>query len=73
MKSGNSTGGGSGRGRRPDGMLPVEVKYQARVRRQDTMTIRNSFGEGLLLSKQQLDLDGPVRIVPLALFLYMME
>jgi len=55
-------------GPRPN-QLPVEVKYQNRVTLQDTLTIRNALGRGLVLSRRELVLDGPVPIVPAAVFL----
>jgi hypothetical protein len=45
------------------------VKYQNRVGPQDTLTIRNTFGRGTVLSRRDLRLDGPVPIVPAAVFL----
>jgi predicted AAA+ superfamily ATPase len=55
-------------GQRPR-QLPVEVKYQQRVGRQDTLSIRNTLGRGIVLSRRNLDLDGSVAIVPAAVFL----
>lgn len=49
--------------------VPVEVKFQRRIRPQELLTLRNSFGYGLVLSRDGLDLSGPIKIVPAALFL----
>ena len=54
-------------------VIPIEVKYQESVRRQDTLTIRNTFGRGIILSKSTLDLAGEVKIVPLPLFLWLLK
>jgi predicted AAA+ superfamily ATPase len=55
-------------GIRPN-QVAVEVKYQSRVTARDTLTIRNAFGRGLVLSRHDLDLSGPVRVLPTAVFL----
>lgn len=55
-------------GPRPN-QVPVEVKYQHRVGPRDTLSIRNALGRGLVLSRHDVLLDGPVRIVPAAVFL----
>lgn len=52
--------------------LPIEVKYQHRITGRDTLVIRQSFGSGILLSRGTLDLAGPVKIVPVALFLWLL-
>ena len=52
--------------------IPVEVKFQRRIRPQALMTLRNSFGYGLVLSRDCLDLSGPIKIIPAALFLGML-
>jgi predicted AAA+ superfamily ATPase len=49
--------------------LAVEVKYQNRVTLQDTLTIRNALGRGIILSRRDLLLEGPVPIIPAAAFL----
>ena len=53
--------------------LPVEVKYQQSITGRDTLVIRQSFGSGILLSRNTLDLSGPVKIVPVSLFLWLLE
>ncbi len=53
--------------------LPVEVKYQTTVGSRDTMVIRQSFGSGIVLSRQTLELGGPVRVIPAGLFLWLLE
>ena len=59
---------------RVDGdIIPIEVKYQADVRRRDAMTITQSFGKGMVLSKSTLDLTGRVKILPLPLFLWLLK
>jgi predicted AAA+ superfamily ATPase len=52
---------------------PVEVKYQAQIHRADGQTMRQTFRQGLLLSRNQLYLDDPVRVVPAAVFLWMLD
>lgn len=49
--------------------MPVEVKYAGRVTGGDRLTIRNTFGRGLVASKETLDLDDAVRVVPAAVLL----
>lgn len=49
------------------------MKYQHRVGPQDTLTIRNALGRGVVLSRSDLDLEGPVPIVPTALFLALLR
>jgi len=53
--------------------LPLEVKYQQSVSGRDTLVMRQSFGRGILLSRNTLDMKGPVVIVPAALFLWLQE
>jgi len=53
--------------------LAVEVKYQSRVTVQDTLTIRNALGHGVVLSRRDLVLDGPVPIIPAAVFLALLS
>ena len=53
--------------------VPVEVKYQNRVGAQDTLTIRNALGRGIVLSRHDLNLSGPVRIIPAAVFLALLR
>ncbi len=59
-------------GPRPN-QVAVEVKYQNRVGAQDTLTIRNALGRGLVLSRHDLHLDGPVPILPAAVFLALLQ
>ena len=49
------------------------MKYQHRITGRDTLVIRQSFGRGLLLSRNTLDFSGPVKIAPAALFLWLQE
>lgn len=49
------------------------MKYRHSITRRDTLVIRQSFGSGILLSRTTLDLTGPVKIVPAALFLWLQE
>ncbi|MCC7105145.1 MAG: ATP-binding protein, partial [Chloroflexi bacterium] len=53
--------------------IAVEVKYQTRVSARDTLSIRNALGRGLVLSQRDLALDGPVRILPAAVFLALLR
>jgi len=53
--------------------IPVEVKYQQTITGSDKLVIRNSFGKGLLLSRESLDLDDPVRVIPVPLFLWLLK
>jgi hypothetical protein len=59
--------------RRAPANLPVEVKYRHSITGRDTLVIRQSFGSSILLSRTTLDLTGPVKIVPAALFLWLQE
>ncbi len=53
--------------------FPVEVKYQQSISGRDTLVMRQSFGRGILLSRNTLDMKGPVVIVPVTLFLWLQE
>lgn len=53
--------------------LPVEVKYQTKVGRQDTLGIRNAFGRGLLVSRNDLRWDADVPTIPAAVLLALLE
>jgi predicted AAA+ superfamily ATPase len=53
--------------------IPVEVKYQQTITGRDKLVIRNSFGEGLVLSGETLDLDDQVRVIPAPLFLWLLK
>ncbi len=48
--------------------VPVEVKYQNRVGAQHTLTIRNALRRGIVLSRHDVDVGGPVIIAPVAAF-----
>lgn len=49
--------------------IPVEVKYRDRVTGKDKEAIARSFGRGIILSRRTLDPEGPVAVIPAALFL----
>lgn len=49
--------------------VPVESKYARRVTGQDRLTIRNVFQRGLIASRETLDLDDPVRVIPAPIIL----
>jgi predicted AAA+ superfamily ATPase len=53
--------------------VPVEVKYQQTISGTDRLVIRNSFGRGIVLSSRDLDLDDPVRVIPVPLFLWLLR
>jgi len=53
--------------------IPVEVKYQQTITGRDKLVVRNSFGEGLILSSETLDLDDQVRVIPTPLFLWLLK
>lgn len=53
--------------------VPVEVKYQQTISGTDKLAIRNSFGRGIVLSSRDLDLDDPVRVIPVPLFLWLLR
>jgi predicted AAA+ superfamily ATPase len=59
-------------GFRPE-KIPIEVKYQQTITGRDKLPIRNSFGKGLLLSRESLDLDDPIRVIPAPLFLWLLK
>lgn len=48
----------------PAARVAVESKYAARVTGDDRRTIRNAFRRGLIASRETLDLDDDVRVVP---------
>lgn len=48
---------------------PFEVKYQESVDRRDTQVMHQSFGHGVLVTKQTLSLEGPILMIPAALLL----
>ena len=56
-----------------EALLPVEVKFQAAVSGYDREALRRAFGRGLLLSRHTLDLAGPVRTVPVPVFLWLLR
>lgn len=49
--------------------IPIELKYQNVINRSDIMTIKKTFGKGIILSKKTLDLSGDVKIIPVYIFL----
>jgi len=51
--------------------IPIEVKYQNVINRSDVMTIKKTFGKGIILSKKTLDLSGEVKVIPVHIFLSM--
>ena len=53
-------------------IIPVEVKYKERISPQELLTIKNSFGRGLVLSKKDMDLSASIKIIPLSIFLWML-
>jgi predicted AAA+ superfamily ATPase len=53
----------------PGSVVAVESKYSAQVGGQERLTIRNAFGRGLIASRQTLDLDDPVRVIPVSVVL----
>ena len=55
-------------GHRPH-RVPVESKYAIRISGDDRRTIRNTFQRGLIASKDLLDLDNPVRAIPVSVLL----
>lgn len=55
-----------------DRIVPVEVKYQTSISGYDREAVRRAFGNGILLTRAELDLSGPVRTLPAALFLWML-
>lgn len=53
--------------------VPIEVRYQATISGHDRRAIQQAFRRGILLSRSQLDLSGPVPVLPAALFLWMLK
>ncbi|MBI4320098.1 MAG: hypothetical protein HY675_16525 [Chloroflexi bacterium] len=53
----------------PGSSVPVESKYSERVSSQARLTIRNRFQRGLVASRETLDLDDPVRVIPAPIIL----
>jgi hypothetical protein len=54
-------------------IIPVEVKYRNNIRPQELLTIKNSFGKGIVLSKEIFNLQGSVKIIPLSIFLWLVK
>ncbi len=54
-------------------ILPVEVKYRSSISGYDREAVRRAFGSGLLLTRSETYLSGPVRAVPAALFLWLLN
>lgn len=50
----------------------VEVKYQGKISGKYREAMAKSFGRGVILSRDILDLSRPVRIVPAALYLWLL-
>lgn len=53
----------------PPHMVPVESKYAGRITGQDRLKIRGVFQRGLIASRDVLDLDNPVRVIPVPVIL----
>jgi hypothetical protein len=52
---------------------PGGSRYQHSITGRDTLVIRQSFGRGILLSRNTRGFSGPVKIAPAALFLWLQE
>jgi predicted AAA+ superfamily ATPase len=53
----------------PSRWVPVESKYAGRITGQDRLKIRNGFQRGLIASRNTLDLEDPVRAIPVPVLL----
>jgi predicted AAA+ superfamily ATPase len=53
--------------------VPIEVRYQATISGYDRRAIQQAFRRGILLSRSQLDLGGPVPVLPASVFLWMLK
>jgi len=51
--------------------IPIELKYQNTIQRSDLSSILKHFGSGVIVSRNTLNVQGPVKIIPLPLFMAM--
>ncbi|MDO8674288.1 MAG: ATP-binding protein [Dehalococcoidia bacterium] len=56
----------------PPKVVCVESKYATRIDGDMKKIVRNSFGKGLIVSRDTLELDDTVRVVPVAVVLYLL-
>ena len=55
----------------PEGLQPIEVKYQNHVTLRDSITMIRHFNKGLLLSKKDFEIGSNVLMLPVSWFLAM--
>jgi predicted AAA+ superfamily ATPase len=51
--------------------VPIELKYQNHIRRSDLTAILKTFKRGIIVSKQTLNVEHEIKIIPIHLFLAM--
>ncbi len=51
--------------------IPIELKYQNHIQRSDLSTISKTFKRGIVVSKQTMDMDQMIKVIPIHLFLAM--
>jgi uncharacterized protein len=56
----------------PPNVVPVECKFASRIDGDARKMIRNSFGKGIIVSRETADLDDPVRVVPAGVVMYLL-
>jgi predicted AAA+ superfamily ATPase len=49
--------------------MPIESKFKTRVKEPDKASILKHFKEGVILSKDEIDFSGAVKVIPIHLFL----
>lgn len=49
--------------------VPIECKYRNVIKESDKTSILRNFKEGIILSKNDLDFSGKVKVIPIYLFL----
>ncbi len=55
------------------GGIPIECKFRNRIKEADKMPILKQFNRGILLSKNEIDFSGDVKVLPIHLFLALIK
>ena len=53
--------------------IPIECKYRNVIKESDKASILRNFKEGIILSKDDIDFSGKVKVIPIHLFLSLLE
>ena len=54
-------------------IIPIEVKYQNVINPIDSVTIKNTFAEGILVSKNIFLIEKNIVVIPSSSFLYLLN